>query len=361
MGNISLVGATSGGTTLVPQATGTYTVTLPASSDTLATVSNPTFTGTVTATTVTSPSATALTIQSAGTTAMTVDTSQNVGIGTTSPAYNLHVSSATTPVFMLQSTASATNASAYSLLKANSGAAGNYYRAIIGYDSSNTTDWAIGNYGSAKQNIGFYIGPTFSGPAALIDSSGNLLVGTTGNVNLEKFNVTGSPANLISRFYNSNASNPNGVGVFYSALSPNGSGNAFFYAADSTALRFNVQSNGGIANYSANNTNLSDERLKKDVQLAGLYLDKICAIPVKTFLYNDQTDNDLNLGVIAQDVNAVAPELVCRDGWKDKDGEPTDYLTIYQTDLQYALMKCIQELSAKNDALEARLAALEAK
>ena len=431
MGNISLVGATSGGTTLVPQATGTYTVTLPASSDTLATVSNPTFTGTVTATTVTSPSATALTIQSAGTTAMTVDTSQNVGIGTTSPAYNLHVSSATTPVFMLQSTASATNASAYSLLKANSGAAGNYYRAIIGYDSSNTTDWAIGNYGSAKQNIGFYIGPTFSGPAALIDSSGNvgigtsspagkldiltgtnrgffddsggslfrlnavnaansvyaplslngsvltfeinateraridssgnLLVGTTGNVNLEKFNVTGSPANLISRFYNSNASNPNGVGVFYSALSPNGPGNAFFYAADSTALRFNVQSNGGIANYSANNTNLSDERLKKDVQLAGLYLDKICAIPVKTFLYNDQTDNDLNLGVIAQDVNAVAPELVCRDGWKDKDGEPTDYLTIYQTDLQYALMKCIQELSAKNDALEARLAALEAK
>ena len=196
---------------------------------------------------------------------------------------------------------------------------------------------------------------------ARIDSSGNLLVGTTGNVNLEKFNVTGSPANLISRFYNSNASNPNGVGVFYSALSPNGSGNAFFYAADSTALRFNVQSNGGIANYSANNTNLSDERLKKDVQLAGLYLDKICAIPVKTFLYNDQTDNDLNLGVIAQDVNAVAPELVCRDGWKDKDGEPTDYLTIYQTDLQYALMKCIQELSAKNDALEARLAALEAK
>jgi hypothetical protein len=194
-----------------------------------------------------------------------------------------------------------------------------------------------------------------------IDSSGNLLVGTTSAVNLEKFNVTGSPANLISRFYNANASNPNGVGVFYSAFSPNGSSNAFFYAADSTALRFNVQSNGGIANYSANNTNLSDERLKKDVQLAGSYLDKICAIPVKTFLYNDQTDSDLNLGVIAQDVDAIAPELVCRDGWKDKDGEPTDYLTVYQTDLQYALMKCIQELSAKNDALEAANAAFEAR
>ena len=37
--------------------------------------------GTLTATTITSPAATALNIQSAGTTAMTVDTSQNVGIG----------------------------------------------------------------------------------------------------------------------------------------------------------------------------------------------------------------------------------------------------------------------------------------
>ena len=44
-----------------------------------------------TVTTITSPAATNLTIQSAGTTAITVDTSQNVGIGTTSPSYKLDV------------------------------------------------------------------------------------------------------------------------------------------------------------------------------------------------------------------------------------------------------------------------------
>ena len=43
------------------------------------------------ASTLTSPSATALSIQSAGTTAITVDTSQNVGIGTSSPSFPLQV------------------------------------------------------------------------------------------------------------------------------------------------------------------------------------------------------------------------------------------------------------------------------
>jgi hypothetical protein len=196
--------------------------------------------------------------------------------------------------------------------------------------------------------------------AITIDASQNVLVGTTSQSNAEKFNVTGSSASFITRMFNSNAS-PGGFLVNYSAVSPNAAGNAMLYCSDSTALRFAVQSNGGVYNYSANNSNLSDQRMKKDIQLAGLYLDKICAIPVKTFLYNDQTDTELNLGVIAQDVDAVAPELVDHDGWKDKDGEPTGYLSIYQTDLQYALMKCIQELSAKNDALTARIAALEAK
>jgi hypothetical protein len=34
-------------------------------------------------------------------------------------------------------------------------------------------------------------------------------------------------------------------------------------------------------------------------------------------------------------------------------------LSIYQTDLQYALMKCIQEQQATIEALTARIAALE--
>jgi hypothetical protein len=71
-------------------------------------------------------------------------------------------------------------------------------------------------------------------------------------------------------------------------------------------------------------------------------------------LFNDQTDSDLNLGVIAQDVQAVAPELITESNW-GTETNPKMRLSIYQTDLQYALMKCIQELKAEVDALKSQL------
>ena len=67
----------------------------------------------------------------------------------------------------------------------------------------------------------------------------------------------------------------------------------------------------------------------------------------------------MNLGVIAQEVEAIAPELVDADGFGETPEDGVPYKAIYQTDLQYALMKAIQELSAKLNAAEARIAALE--
>ena len=51
-----------------------------------------------------SPAATALTVQSAGTTAITIDTSQNVGIGTSSPAGKLDISGAAAPSLFINDT-----------------------------------------------------------------------------------------------------------------------------------------------------------------------------------------------------------------------------------------------------------------
>jgi hypothetical protein len=198
-----------------------------------------------------------------------------------------------------------------------------------------------------------------------IDSSGNLLVGDTGSiVTSGRFRVlqTSTSGDYISRLQSNAASGPVGVSVYYSGSSPNGTGNVFLICEDSTTTRMTVRSNGGIANYSGNNVNLSDAREKTNISLASSYLNKICAIPVKTFNYIDQNleeDGGLTLGVIAQDVQAVAPELVMESNWAAKDEPEKMRLSIYQTDLQYALMKSIQELKAELDSVKAELQTLK--
>jgi Chaperone of endosialidase len=194
-----------------------------------------------------------------------------------------------------------------------------------------------------------------------LDTSGNLLVGATsrfsGFAADNKLYVESSTGDYICHF-RSTQSSPFGPAISFST-SPNGTSNAFIEARDSTTARFSVRSNGGIYNFSANNSNLSDERTKTDIQNAGGYLAKICAIPVRTFKYKDQTDDLLNLGVIAQEVEAVAPELVDVSGFGETPEDGIPLKAIYQTDLQYALMKCIQEQQALITQLQADVAALK--
>jgi hypothetical protein len=194
------------------------------------------------------------------------------------------------------------------------------------------------------------------------DANGKAYIGSTGAVNGSLLEVTYSAANQVAYFSNPLSSGtPYGIQIRYVNLSPNNTTGEFIYCNDSSVKRFTVVSNGGVYNYSANNVNLSDQREKKNIELAPNYLDKICQIPVKTFLFNDQTDTDLNLGAIAQDVQAVCPELVHESNWANKDEPEKMRLSIYQTDLQYALMKSIQELKTIVDAQAAEITALKAK
>jgi hypothetical protein len=124
--------------------------------------------------------------------------------------------------------------------------------------------------------------------------------------------------------------------------------------------KLEIQPVGFKAAVSGNNVNLSDRREKTNFAPAGEYLSKICAIPVQTFNYIDQSEDDsgLTLGVVAQDVQEVAPELVTESNWGTEE-EPKMRLSIYQTDLQYALMKCIQEQQQMIETLQAEVALLK--
>jgi hypothetical protein len=203
-----------------------------------------------------------------------------------------------------------------------------------GKNSASTPSYGV--YGTARQS-------DFNGPA--------FVYGGWFNANSSGSSPGGSGGTVALMGQNSATLGGTAVGVW--ALTSSGPTNIYgYYYEHQGGLQFRVKSNGGIDNYSGNNTNLSDRREKTDFAPAKSYLETICAIPVQTFKFINQEDDLLNLGVVAQDVQAVAPELVNESDWGSKE-EPKVRLSVYETDLMYALMKSIQELNAKFEEYKA--------
>ena len=252
---------------------------------------------------------TALTLKTVGTTAVTIDTSQNVGIGTSSQSAKLHIKGGNT-----------------NNLKIDNG--GQQYTEVDWLNNGTTKAAAYWD----NTNAQFFIGAqaassslvlaTVGSERMRIDSSGNLLVGTTSSAL-----SSGKGIKLL-------ANSDFGVACD-SSVGTSSHIHLYNLNATNNGYRFYVYSNGGILNYSGNNSNLSDERTKTNIEVAGGYLDKICAIPVKLFNYKDEAEGEQRtLGVIAQDVEAVAPELVNLQGFGETPEDGIHLKSIYTTDMQ---------------------------
>jgi hypothetical protein len=154
-------------------------------------------------------------------------------------------------------------------------------------------------------------------------------------------------------------------------IAPNNGTNFFATFYDSAATRFQFLSNGGLKNYQANNVNLSDERTKKEIAPLESYWNKFKAIEIVKFKYIDQTHDDFNIGVIAQQVESIAPEFIDIDGWGNKlklDEEDNEIVSteeplksVYTSDLHHATIKVLQEAMAKIEILEEEVKLLKAK
>lgn len=228
-------------------------------------------------------------------------------------------------------------------LSANSGTAGDPY---IRFTVAGVTNFAVGLDNSAGD--AFCISPT--------TTPGN---GTAGAYITTAGTMTNEASSSVStvpifQVLNHHASAASGAEIRYSAASPNNTTTFFLRCTDGTpTLRAEFRSNGGLANFSANNVNLSDARVKRDIKPAGSYWDKFKALELVHFLYTDQSDDVHSLGVIAQQVAEVAPELVDTSGYG-----PDGLLAVYQTDFQFATAKALQEAMARIEHLEARLASM---
>lgn len=147
----------------------------------------------------------------------------------------------------------------------------------------------------------------------------------------------------------------------FTAIAPNNTTSHFLHCDDSGANRAILYSNGGLANYSANNVNLSDATVKSSYQVYdGPTLNQLeqafMAVDWGRFKYVDQTHNDWNHGYTAQGVQsafaAIAPELI--DTWPDKAG---NLKAVYHDDLKNIGMALLARALKRIAQLEAKIKA----
>ena len=207
---------------------------------------------------------------------------------------------------------------------------------------------------------------TGSAEKARIDSSGRLLIGTSttasaGGVSAQHaFSHSTSSQWAAAVQHTTAAGNaPLGLVIKYTAATPNNTSSEFLYCEDATAIRAAIRSNGGLANYSANNSNLSDRNAKKDISPAAGTWDCIKEWEIVNYRYKDQPDDaNLNLGVIAQQVAESCPEVITVFE-EAKDDQP-EKLGVKEQQMYWMAIKALQEAQVRIEQLEAKVAALEA-
>jgi len=272
---------------------------------------------------------------------MRIDSSGNVGIGTTTPT-----GGANRVVDVYGSGSSAIN----------------FHNATSG--TTATDGGLVGQYGSDLVLYNYEAGiiqfATSSAERARIDSSGNLLVGTTGGSNL--ITATKNQSGTTAIIHATNTNNTAGNFAYQGTLGANCNTNtSAHFAGISGSSGWYLLGNGTT-------TYTSDSRLKKNVETArNGYLEDLCQLRVVKYNWANHDDSSpKELGLIAQEVEQVFPSLVQDDLRGEYEG--VTYKTLKGSVIPMLLLKAIQELKVLTDTqastittLTDRIAALENK
>ena len=213
-------------------------------------------------------------------------------------------------------------------------------------------------YDSANDGMGFSTGQS---ERMRITSSGNVGIGETGTVT-HRLEVLSTVANYASgRIVNNTGSGSTEYG-FISQLAndPNNTTNYLYLGGSSSTTRYIVYSNGNVANINNSYGAYSDVKLKENIVDANPQLEKIKQLQVRNFNLKAEPDKKL-IGLVAQEAETIFPKLIdeTEDTENDengaivKTGETTK--SIKYSVFVPVLIKAIQELSAKVEELESKI------
>lgn len=309
-----------------------------------------------------------VTINTGGVARVTTDASGNVGIGTSVNSVFDAIASARPLLVQSGSSSTTVAGSSNSITISNSDTTtGNSsqlnFAAITGANANQYSTAVISSIHGARTNgqypsgtlVFSVAGGSNTAPAERmrIDSSGNLLVGTTtAGGGLFKVKPTSADiclgvasATAISGAITLNAINNNNTAniPFDIRCSAFHVSTGIVAGAGTNALRFNT----GNQQFTYDT---SSARYKDNIRDSVYGLPHVLQMRSAQFEYKDSGRTDV--GLIAEEVEPIIPELV----GKDKDGNPD---SVSYDRMVSVLVKAIQELKSELDSVKAELATLK--
>jgi hypothetical protein len=291
----------------------------------------------------------------------TLDSSGNLLVGTTSSVAATYLLQVANGVFNSVNTSLISITDTATVYRGTPDGTGFEHAKV--YSGRDTNTFSYGSY------LAFYTEGKNSGTTdtsaerARIDSSGNLLVGTTTATGF--FNVTSTLNGYSSYILNTNASFTSSVARF-DAYRNTTNGSYFFIecSVSGVAQRFGVLDSGavlsatllgGVTTLSVDANGyivrtVSDAALKTNVAPITYGLDTVLKLkPIKHEWVESANMGGPSIGFIAQDMELEVPEIV----------SGTEYKSIDYPKLTAILTKAIQEQQALITSLTARITALE--
>ena len=185
--------------------------------------------------------------------------------------------------------------------------------------------------------------------------NGNFLVGRTNTITIasdpsnacfEQLTNNGMPLTL-----HCDQNDQRGFGIYYTSGK---NASDFIRCQIANSAKFLVLGNGNCQNANNTYTNISDATLKENIVDANSQWNDIKNIKIRNYNFKASTGHETHtqIGVIAQEVELVAPKLVDSSG---KDG----IKSVASSVLYMKAVKALQEAMARIETLEAEVAALK--